>query len=236
MNILNDITLFLVTYNNNKLTSLVIKSFFKSIGTYIPVVIMDNGTREFCTDDMKEVFTIIDNTNYKIIPNQNQLSRNHCASVDYALKNCINTKYVLLCDSDVLFKPSVKTLLENYNGSNALGEIAVNNMRLMPMFCIIDLEQFKKDNVNYYDKNRCLNNFTSILDEQGNWIKDIIKPDKWYGDTGASFLWDIQKLNWNITNIKMVDYIEHYGRASFDEKHKNITITEWLNKFKNLWS
>ena len=27
---------------------------------------MDNSTKEFCTEDMKTVFTVIDNTNYKL--------------------------------------------------------------------------------------------------------------------------------------------------------------------------
>lgn len=236
MNILDNITLCFCSFNNNKLSALLIKSLFKQIGRYIPVVIVDNGNKELMSDDMKSIFTVIDNSNYKITGNQNQNSRNHCAAVDYALKNCIKTKYVLLTDSDILFKPSVKKLFESLNAEKleTLGEIWGNNDRIMPMFCIINLEKFKNENINFYDPKRCMNNFTSIWDDNGNYIKDIIKPDKWYGDTGASFLWDILKNGWNITKIKISDYIEHYGRGSF-AKDKKITVNQWLEIHKDLW-
>ena len=113
MNILDNITLCFCSFNNNKLSALLIKSLFKQIGRDIPVVIVDNGNKELMTDDIKSIFTVIDNSNYKITGNQNQNSRNHCAAVDYALKNCIKTKYVLLTDSDILFKPTVKKLFES---------------------------------------------------------------------------------------------------------------------------
>ena len=74
-------------------------------------------------------------------------------------------------------------------------------------------------------------------DDNGNKIYEkfyIIKPDKWHGDTGASFLWDILKNGWNITKIKMSDYIEHYGRGSF-AKDKKITVNQWLEIHKDLW-
>ena len=74
-----DITLLTCSFNNNFMTSLMIKSFYKQVGIEVPVVIMDNGTKEFCTENMKEVFTVIDNTNYKITHNYHQDSKNHCS-------------------------------------------------------------------------------------------------------------------------------------------------------------
>ena len=234
--ILDNITLLMCTFNTNKMTTLAIKSLFKQLHRYIPVVLFDNGNKELCTNEMKEIFTIYDNSHYKITGQQNQLSRNHCATVDYALKNCINTKYVMLCDTDILFKPSIVKLIDDLDKKeeiDALGEILGTNDRLMPMFCIINVEKFKKENLNYYDPTRCMNNFTSIFDKDGNYIRDEIKPDKWYGDTGGSFLWDIEKNHWNIIKIKFADYIEHYGRGSFEEKP--ITVNQWLNMHKDLW-
>jgi len=232
---INNITLCFCSFYNNKLSALLIKSLFKQLGEQIPVVIVDNGNKELITEDMKSVFSVIDNSNYNITGNQNQNSRNHCAAVDYALKNCIKTKYVLLTDSDILFKTSVKNLIHTFdNNVDIVGEIEGNNSRLKPMFCIINIERFKKENMDFYDPKRCMNNFTSIWDANGNYVKDIIHPDKWYGDTGASFLWDAQRNNWNIKRIKMNDYIEHYGRGSF-AKGKPITINQWLGIHKELW-
>ena len=76
--ILDNITLLMCTFNTNKMTTLAIKSLFKQLGRDIPVVLFDNGNKELCTEDMKEIFTVYDNSHYKLTGQQNQLSRNHC--------------------------------------------------------------------------------------------------------------------------------------------------------------
>jgi len=235
---LSDITLFTCNFNNNLMTKCMIMSFFKQYGE-VPVVIMDNSTIEYCSDNIKSMFTVIDNTNFKIIKNYNQISRNHCASIDYVLKNCIKTKYVILCDNDVLFKPEIKTLLNELDNIDAVGEIDYHkklhkDWRLLPFFCIINVEKMKKENINYFDQNRCMNQYDTCFDDNGNWKNNIIKDNLEYGDTGSSFLWDIQKANWNIKKIDLHKYINHYAMASWNPEVK-YNIVNWLDINSNLW-
>ena len=197
MGILNNLTVLTCTFNNNLLTKCMIMSLAKQLGFLPPVVIMDNGTKEFCSPDMREMYTVIDNTNFKITKNYNQISRNHCASIDYALKHCIKTKYVLLCDNDILFKPNVKELLKNLENADACGEVEKSSrgLRLLPFFCIIDVEKMKKDGVNYFDENDCMNNMETIFDDNGNWKSNKMLSSTPSGlDTGGSFLKEIDYL------------------------------------------
>lgn len=240
MEILNNITLLTCTFNNNLLTKCMIMSLFKQLGKSIPVVIMDNGTKEFCTNDMKEIFTVIDNTNYKIIPNYKQVSRNHCASIDYALKNYIKTKYVLLCDNDILFKSSIKKLFNDLNILNeidSVGEIELSKRgyRLFPFFCIINVEKMKLDKINYFNKNNCMNNMETKFDTNGNYESNIYLTKNIKGlDTGGSFLNEIKNKKWTILKIKLDKYIKHFAMASWNPKVKN-NIYIWLKINESLF-
>ena len=222
MNLLNDITLFTCTFNNNLLTKCMIMSCFKQLKNDIPVIIMDNGTTEICTEDMKEVFKVIDNTNFKLTKNYNQVSRNHCSSIDYALKNCIKTKYVLLCDNDVLFKPSLNEFfdfLDTFDEIDCVGEIGwdfAKGDRLFPYFCIINVEKMNKENLSYFDNNSFVENSN----------KAIIK-----NDTGYSF-YELIKNNWNIKQIKLKNYIVHLGGASHRPLQRK---DKWLSQNKDLF-
>ena len=235
---IEDLTLLTCTFNNNLLTKCMIMSLVKQLGIDIPIVIMDNGTTELCTNEMREIFNVIDNSNYKITGNFGQISRNHCASIDYALKNLIKTKYVLLCDNDILFKPTVKDLIENMNDTDCVGEIEKDKCgkpwRVFPFFCIINVEKLKKENINYFDETRCMNELDTSFDEKGNWKADIRKSQKSFGDTGSSFLWDIEKSNWKIDKIKLEDYILHFAMASWNPNVKN-RIESWLTENRNLF-
>lgn len=216
---LNDITVLTATYNNNILTGMMLKSLYKQLDTDIKISIIDNGTKIFADNDMKELFDVIDNTNFKLTPNYNQPSRNHCSSIDYAFKNCIKTKYVLLVDNDILFKPSVKQLLENLpDDFDCVGEVGWDSTppnRLFPYFCIINLEKFKQDNLNYFDETRIIKN-SRICNKY---------------DTGYSFYEDIKTLNWNIIPIKFKDYIVHLKGAMNNNKN----FYPWLQEHRDLY-
>ena len=227
--IIDKLTLLTCSFNSNLLTTMMIKSIFKQLNKEIPVVIMDNSTKEFCTEDMKTVFTVIDNTNYKLTPNYNQVSKNHCASIDYAFKNYIKTKYVMLCDCDILFKPKIKELLNSNLEYDAIGEISWDVTppnRLLPYFCIINVEKFKNEKLNYFDVNRCM----KLYDKNGKELPNEIGAVKGFFDTGCSFYEDI-KNSWSINQIKLDNYIVHLKGACF----RNKNITEWLKSNSNLF-
>lgn len=217
-----NVTLLTCTYNNNLITKMMLMSFFKQLGFEIPVIIMDNGTKVFCDEDMTSVFNVIDNHNNKLTGKFDGPSKNHCVSIDYALKNCIKTKYVLLCDNDVLFKPELKTFfqfLDTFEEDiDCVGEVGWDRTppnRLYPYFCIINVEKLKKDKINYFDNKRCI----------GNW-----RVRNKY-DTGYSFYEDIKKKKWKLIKINMTKYIVHFKGISLhsDRFHSYI---DWLNKNK----
>lgn len=217
--IIDEITVLTCSYNNNLLTKCMIMSLFKVVGRYVPVCIMDNGNKEICSGEMKEVFTVIDNTNFKITPNFNQVSKNHCAALDWALKNVIKTKYVLICDNDVLLKPSVLKLLEEKD-VDCIGEIGhdfADGDRIFPYFCIINLQKMKNENISYFVEK------SFVEDKKHNIIRN---------DTGWSFYNSI-KNKWKIKNISLNDYIVHLGGASHRPLQKRET---WLNENKKLFS
>lgn len=239
MNILDNLTLFTCTFNNNLLTKCMIMSCFKQIGVDLPVVIMDNGTNELCTNDMKEMFTVIDNNNFKLTKNYKQVSRNHCASIDYVLKNCIKTKYVMLCDNDILFKPDIKNLLmflNTFEEINACGEIELSKRgyRLLPFFCIINVEKMNNEHINYFDSKNCMNNLETNFDKNGNWSSNkYVSKDIKGLDTGGSFLSEIKNNQWDIKQIKINNFIEHFSSASWNPAVKQ-NIVSWLKTNKNL--
>lgn len=216
MSILDNITLLTVSYNNNLLTGFMIKSCFKQIGQEIPVCIIDTGKNQKCDNNLKELFNVYDCSNVDLTS-----SRQHSYAIDYALKNCINTKYVMLCDNDILFKSELNNLLlflDTFKEIDAVGEIGWDCTppnRLYPYFCIINVEKFNTEKLNYYDSKRI--------------IKDSKKLNKY--DTGYSFYEDIKKNNWDIKTIKMNNFIVHLKSGTLQRK----STLNWLKSHRDLF-
>ena len=209
---LNDITLLTANFNNSYMIMKMLESFMLMVKQYINVVIIDNSDKIPVRNTLKELFTVIDNTNFKLTPNYNQGSKNHAASIDFALQNCINTKYVLLCDSDILFKYEFKNFLDLRHKYDAIGNILVNSFvlkeRLDPCCCIFDVEKYKMNKINYFDNNRC--------------IEPNIPGMEQY-DTGASFLEDIQNAKWKIKTIHQPSlYYAHFMDGTHKSKEEYI--------------
>lgn len=216
MKILDDITLLTCTFNNNMITMCMIMSCFKQLRCSIPVIIIDNGKNVKCDKSMTEIFDIYDLSNSNLTS-----SSQHAYSIDYALKKLVKTKYVILCDNDILFKPELHKLikeLDTYEEIDCVGEIGWDITppdRLYPYFCIINVEKFNKAHLNYYDDKRIIKN-CRVLNMY---------------DTGYSFYEDIKK-TWKIKQIKMNNYMIHLHHGSLRNKNPR----EWLSKNKKLWS
>lgn len=222
---IKDLTLLTVSFNNNVLTGMMIKSFIKQFGEIPEIIIVDNGNKIPVDDGLKNLFTVLDNFQNKLIPNKLQPSRNHCATIDYALKHCIKTKYVLLVDNDILFKPKLKSFIKDFDETkyDAAGEIGYDVIppnRLFPYCCLINVEKMKKENLSYYDENRIIS-----FGMPGHFSK---KDD--YYDTGSSFLEDIK--SWKILEIKLSDICIHMKGASL----RNKDYKSWLTDNKELFS
>lgn len=177
-------------------------SFLEHSNIVCPIFILDNSDKIPFETPISSFISVIDNTNYKNTPNFFQASKNHCASIDYAFYNVIQTKYVLLVDNDVVFHPSIITIINNRNKYNLIGEIGhdiVPGDRLFPYMCIIDLEWVKSRHIHYFDEPRC------------------ITPQKTM-DTGASFLEDCLYYNPSIMKIHLSDYIIHLKGGTLHSK------------------
>lgn len=226
----NDFTLLTVTFNNDYLTLCMLNSFVKSNG-YIPkTLIIDNGTMQFTRIKPSNEITIFDNTCQHITGQYGQCSKNHCSTIDYALKNLVTSKYVILVDNDILFKPNVKEYLDSFdmNKFDCAGEIGWDDappIRLFPYFCLINVEKFRNEKLNYFDNDRCIGPGSKEVGKRGP------GTPCWYKDTGCSFLEDIQE-NWTIDKLKLDNFIVHLKCTG----KSNYNYREFLMDNKELWS
>lgn len=216
-------SLLTANFNNKDLTNAMIMSFRKQYGK-CHVYVVDNSTLQKYSTDLEDI-TIIDNFNYKNTPDvyENGVTNYnypggrpsvfHSGSIEYAFSK-INDEYIALCDNDIMFYPSIKKLLDefDYNNYDVIGEInhdAWPQDRLFPYFCLINLAKIKQNNIHYYTQNS-------------------ITPFK--RDTGGYFLEELNKNNIKIKSINLDEYIIHLKSASFGRKN----IDEFLEQTKNL--
>lgn len=220
----DNISLLTCNFNNSYVTMKMLESFMR-LERKLKIHILDNSTTNRIDPWFSDYFNVVDNYNFKLVKNYEQKSRNHCASIDYALKNLIDTDYVLLVDNDILYKKSFLGILSYYNKYDIIGEINYDYIipdRLLPYCCIINLKKVKEEKINYFDKNRCCYKtvmYNTKPDIQG--FKYITGCNFLY-DTGASFYEDIRRQpNWKIKKLNLNDYIVHYMAGS-DEKERQI--------------
>lgn len=225
------IALLTCNFNNELLTKTMLMSFFKQSGLStndIDIYVMDNSDKNKIVD-LSKYFNIIDNFNYRLTPNLTQPSKNHCVAIDYAFKH-IDADYVILCDNDILFTPSLKTLLQNikydFDVYGEIGYDVIKPARLFPYFCIINLKKFKQEKLNYFDNERCM----KLFDASGKELVNTRFGHHGLYDTGYSFYEDI-KNRWTICNIKINDYIVHLKGAALHNKN----VTDWLDTYKYLF-
>ena len=188
------ISILTCTFNNNLLTVFMLRRLLTILHfPYIPIIIIDNGNKISADSRMKRCFHVVDNFNNKLTPKYPFPSQNHAASIEYTLYNIINTDYVLLCDNDMKFYPSIINLLNIYDKYDAIGEIGYDSVppnRLFPYLCIFNVQKMKRQNIHYFDINRIIRNGPDVHEP-------ITSTSGHVYDTGYSFLMDIMHNNWN---------------------------------------
>lgn len=213
--LITNCTIVTATVNHHELVDKLILSLKKSIEKLPPIIVLNNGKSLHEPKDAEAAYAImeVDNRRSKLAkPTEDQNSHRHCASIDYALKNLVRTKYAVVCDNDILFKPEVKNIFMSVPNYDALGQVCNDtrgHVRLEPYFCVLNLEKMKMDGISYYDGKRC-------------WPKL---------DTGGSFLADIRNRKWSIRETGISKYIVHLSGAEL----YNRDIGKWLNQHKSLW-
>lgn len=211
--ILKKTTVLTANFNSNELTKTMILSLRKQLGFDIPVTIIDNSTQTKWDKSIENNIEVIDNTNFKILPDYKQPSLNHGYSIDYALKK-IENEWVILCDCDILYKSSLKNIVnfthKDFDICGEIGHDVLPKDRLFPYFCILNNKKIKFYNIDFFDEQTDLN--------------------KGY-DTGYSLLVNSQKNKLKIKNIGINNYVKHLKGGVLRNKDKN----KWFNENKELW-
>lgn len=245
-NILNNISIFTVNFNNMYATCNMLYSFYNNINYNIPIYIIDNSTiLEKNISIIYDNFNIIDNRNFKLLPNLNDISKNHSLTIDYALYNVIQTDYVILCDYDIIFKKNINDILNNFNEYDIIGTIEdgyVPPLRLTPVFCILNVKKIKENNIRYFDNNKCKVPITPFKKRTFIYDKYYDIDTVFYYDTGSSFLEEILRRQWSLKNIVPDLYYEHFDGLGHIEtllkdtsyiKRKYINYNDFISKNKH---
>lgn len=195
-----------------------IRSLYKNVNQdYFTLCIFDNSYSAKFNEDIYFNYgfnniLFLDNTRCytDVVPrrwivdvNEELLNQNrfasviHCKTVDFCLKyfKQEGVKDLILADSDVLFKQNPFNIIDrNYV---CVGENEAKNHRLAPYLLYFNLEKLK---LNYFDETRMLG---------------ITSDDLTLYDTGASFTADLIDKKLPYKEIKLEEYIEHFGGGSY---------------------
>ena len=193
-----DLTLITCNYNTPDQIVKLLQSV-KQTSSQLPKVIVMNTS----TDEESEKILSDNNINYF-----NFRGGSHGEAVNLALKK-VNTKYVLLVDSDVIFLRDFLPVFEKLKSSNltmmgkVVGNVAGKNLyeRVEPWYCFIDYGKLKTHNIEFFDRER-------------------VKKSKEIGgklyDVGSSMFEDIQNSNLLIGDVNLENkYFKHYGGMSW---------------------
>lgn len=194
------------------------------------VHIYDNGNKDLEEGNYDDfIYHHINETLYEEFKNMKEpndpgcrhfCSAKHCKTLQYIIDNT-KTKYLLICDSDIIFTKNFEYLYKMFVEQNkiACGYIKKPPKcvdRLSPWFTILNLEQIKNNKIKYYDVNRMF----------------LIKNNKTH-DTGASFLEDCIKNNLSILELPNDNmFYIHYKGGSYNN---HLDVIKWLIKNKNFW-
>ena len=235
----------IVHFNTPVLTAHLVKSINKHTpGTNI--FIFDNSDQRPFINSFNNV-TVFDNTRGQIINFDQWLKKypereksggkaNKWGSAKhaYSVEKCMELigEPFVLCDSDVLIKSDFTSLFDDvvcYKGE-VINQPGTNNKikRVLPFICFINTDKCKTYGIHYFDENYM----------HGLHVGPI--GDRY--DTGAALYLLTEKKKAPHREIKVADYIVHYGNGSWVDaaekmkKPKHMPAVEWLNKYKEYWS
>ena len=227
----------IIHYNTPLLTECLVRSINLFVEDAI-IYIFDNSDKEPFTANIDNVL-ILDNTKGDIIdfdkwlekyprrvksPGRANLwgSAKHCYSVEKCME-LIKENFILL-DSDILFKKDVSNLFNDnviYCGET-ITQPKSTIKRVLPFLCFINTKMCLENDIHYFDEKHM----------HGLW--DSGEGDKY--DTGGGFYLNTSRFKHE--DIKISDYIIHYGHGSWDKKGEEPKQSpkSWLNKNKKYWS
>lgn len=228
----NDLSIMTVNFN----TPFFIHSLNKSIRKWAKwfngkLIVLDNSTKveklpNIDTEELSikhidnSIYECIDKlpkSKYKVAGNYN--SARHCITIDFGIKNFVNTKYLMLLDSDILFKTDFFKYFNKFRESDAslMGykRTTYKIPCIAPWCCFINVEKMKSNNISFFDFNRIL------------YVNDNLTHD-----TGASLYEDFVNIGEKVLELEDNLYYKHFKGGSVEiEKCK-----KWLIDNSELWN
>lgn len=205
-----DITLLTCVHNTPFLIEPLFKSFEKHNGNLgFKTVVAWTSNDLVIMDEEEEIFKKLDIEKVICCPGMV-----HGEAVNWSLKQ-IDTRYVLLVDSDILFFKSVEKIYQKIvDGGFVLGGEVVGNRggkslypRVQPWFCFIDLKFLKENNIIFFDFKR-----TKKSKEEGGRVYDI----------GATMFEDVINRGGTIANFSVENnHFKHYEGMSWHSQKYN---------------
>lgn len=181
-------------YNNNNdflLNNAALPSFFKYNDSekYDIIIINDikNGIEKIPNEFKNYDFAELNKCKYRNSSFYIDLS--HTIKIDTLIKLC-KTKYLILCDCDIIFKKSLDEYIKLFEEYDIFGTIEQN--RIVPFLLFLNIEKLKEEKFNFADATVALNHT--------------------YINTGANLLNNINKFRFK--EIDIYDAIIHYGAVS----------------------
>jgi hypothetical protein len=141
-----------------------------------------------------------------------QWNTSHGDAVNYGME-MVDTKYMLLVDSDVLFLKDIKHPFEKFkeSGLTLMGEVVGDRGgksiydRVNPWFCFMNLDDLKSNNIKFYDHHRTkVLKSEKIYDIGCSMFEDVVGKGLWVGDAKMEnkyfkhyegMSWRVQKYN-----------------------------------------
>lgn len=179
------------------------------------LVLMENSTND-------DTSTLLKHYNIPYIKNK---GFTHAQSTDIALSNC-KTKYALLVDTDIIFNKPISPLFFDLLEKENCGVIGSYSKdrggyklkpRINPWFCFINVDNIKKHNIKFYDKNDKRLIETLSTDFYKNIPLNFNKTiDIEMYDVGATFFEDIKSVGLRVFDIKDTNSLfTHYEGMSW---------------------
>lgn len=222
-----DITLVTCNYNTPDLLETMLKSWvFHNKNVSDKLLVMEHSTLE-------DTVPFLNENNIKYIKNQGAV---HYRGVEAAL-HLVNTKYMLLLDTDIVFHKSIEDTLKMYidRQLNAAGWVEGNRHghilapRIHPWFCFIDIEFVRANSIRFVDMKKVRDSESTGF-YQNSPISGFNGSVKY--DVGSTFLMDLMECGGKVLNHKIEgDAFTHFEGMSWfkymsDPAHQHLYKTK----------
>lgn len=191
---MKDLTIVTCDYNTPDLILNLRYSIRLHIGSDVKILVMNTSTDE-------------SDYNYHDITKVNLSGLTHGKAVNIAL-DLVDTRYMLLVDSDILLLKDIKNVYQRFveGGFALMGNVSGDRggkklfPRVDPWFCLMDLKQLREHDIKFFDEERTRKS------------RQMIRVY----DVGSTMFEDVMKNGLSIANVPLEGkYFKHYEGMSW---------------------